>query len=135
MRDFVAQNPNSGHLGEARSAISQFEKAGEQARNDAAQQQEIRATLNRVNAAFQHRQKQEFLQVWTNPMKDLAESVAAGTAVTFAPAGPAEIKGETASIVCNYSITVRGKASAARVRLTLRRNGDRWVIDGPFGKP
>jgi hypothetical protein len=145
LRDFAAQNPNSAHVPDARSAISQLEKraqenndkskAANQATLDAAQQQAIRGVLGEFNSAFQHRNPRELRQIWTNPMKELVDAASAGAAVTLEPVGPADIRGDTASVICVYSVTVRNQVSPARVRVALRKAGDKWLIDGRFEKP
>ncbi|HEY3738802.1 MAG TPA: protein kinase [Bryobacteraceae bacterium] len=145
LRDFTNQNPNSAHLPEARSTITQLEKkaqedadkakASAQSKLDAGQQQAIRTTISEFNAAFQHRNQRELRQIWANPMKDLVDAAGAGSEVTLEPSGPATINGDSGSLICTYTITVRGKANSASVRVSLRKAGDRWQMSGPFQKP
>jgi hypothetical protein len=151
LRSFLQQNADNPHRADAQAIIDQLEKraeadrlAREQAKNAAiakpATVPEINAALNEFNLAWEKRDSRDLRAVWPGVPKkylDAMNQPSATLVMNLRPTGAPVVNGDAGTIACRLSTktTDRSKVvgeSQKAVNVTLRKNGDRWLIVDPF---
>jgi len=104
-----------------------------------AEENAIRGALSQFNRAFEDKSERELKAVWPGAGKkymDAMNQPGYTFLMTLTPNGDIAISGDEAVVPCDLvSKTVgRGQTTTIplRVRVILRRNGDRWLIVNPF---
>lgn len=101
----------------------------------------IRAALDQFNTAFQHRRARDLKAIWPKVEKKYVDAMNPGAGYSFVMTlnlnGKIEIAGDAAFAPCELvSITTepgrQTKSSTGKVRVTLQKAGERWLIVNPL---
>ena len=156
IQDFLTRFSNGSHQQEARALVAELEKreadalsaaraAAEQQKRDElkaslADQQAIVRTLGQYESAYNAKNLKALEDVWRDMPKSVSDPLAAqfryarGMVFQMKPAAAAAVNGNSATITCTRSLDLtttdgqRVNSGNERVRVTLERAGQTWVI-------
>ena len=102
----------------------------------------ILAAVQSFNDAFVHKSAKELKAIWPGALRDWTDAMNQKSAyfvATLFPNGPPEVSGDKAVLRCDLTTTtiVRGQPQPGNkksVKVTLKKSGDRWMIEDPRGQ-
>ena len=143
MQTFINQNTASRHRQEAQTIVERLIRVQKDLEErNAAEQNSIRAAVQSFNDAFVHKSVKELKAIWPGAMTEWLQSMnqrGAYFVATLYPMGTAEISGDKAVLRCDLitQTILRGQPQPPNkktVKVTLKKSGDRWLIDDPRGQ-
>ena len=133
---FLGGQPNSMHRQDAQRAL-------EQIATQESIKQVLLKPLDLFNAAFERQRPHELKEVWPSASERYLDALRPRAGYRFvlrlqANAEPV-VSGSTAQVLCDlFSDTTepggQNKQNKKRVRVSLYKDGDRWLIRDPFGQ-
>ena len=107
------------------------------------QKKDLQQPLDLFNAAFEHQQPKELKDIWPGAtdqyVKALRPPAGYKVSIKLQATGDPTVSGDKAQVPCDLISETTGpgiqpKQNRKAVRVSLYKNGDRWLISDPFGQ-